>query len=214
MNSHATKFYGGLADSSRYEMYLEKHKKKQNKGARIPHGTFSYKTADSERQKCYNAEHRFIRKMDIKKYDTIEEMRKSAKVLYKTATWLKLWSKSIEDDVGKIFNSNPEIVMRKGRGGSTIGSTNGHTVYITGRGMDQYTLLHELAHTLGHMHHGRSFRQCLVSLVGVFMGAAHKKELKAQFKLAKLPCGEARKPMSFENWVATKNRMEKMREQL
>jgi hypothetical protein len=76
-----------------------------------------------------------------------------------------------------------------------------------------YTLLHELTHTLGHMHHGRSFRQALLKLVGQFMGAQFKKVLADSFKQNKLKCGDARKPMEFENWVAARDRMEKIREE-
>jgi hypothetical protein len=77
--------------------------------------------------------------------------------------------------------------------------------------MHKYILLHELAHCLGHMHHGRSFRQCVLELVGTFMGTAEKKLLKAQFKKHKLACGEAKKPMAFEQWNASRLRMEKLR---
>ena len=93
------------------------------------------------------------------------------------------------------------------------GYTDGKTVTLCPiTGFNKYILLHELAHCLGHMHHGRSFRQCLVSLVGTFMGANEKKILKNEFKRKGLSFGEARKPMSFDNWLASKQRMEKMRE--
>jgi hypothetical protein len=78
-------------------------------------------------------------------------------------------------------------------------------------GLDEYTLLHELAHCLGHMHHGRSFRRALLELVGGFMGTEAKKTLKEEFKKRKLSFGDARKPMEFEQWRASVQRMEKMR---
>ena len=79
-------------------------------------------------------------------------------------------------------------------------------------GLNKYTLLHELAHTLGHMHHGRSFRQCLLDLVGAFMGAKEKKILKDEFRKAKLAVGDARKPQTFEVWMKARERMAAMRE--
>ena len=72
--------------------------------------------------------------------------------------------------------------------------------------------MHELAHTLGHMHHGRSFRQTLLTLVGQFMGAKEKKTLKEEFKKKKLHSGDAKKPQEFDKWVETKERLEKMRD--
>jgi hypothetical protein len=63
------------------------------------------------------------------------------------------------------------------------------------------------------MHHGRSFRQALLKLVGQFMGAKFKKVLAESFKKNKLKCGDAGKAMSFENWVASRDRMEKIRQE-
>jgi hypothetical protein len=45
------------------------------------------------------------------------------------------------------------------------------------------------------------------------MGTQFKKVLADSFKQNKLKCGDARKPMSFENWVAARDRMEKIREE-
>ena len=48
-------------------------------------------------------------------------------------------------------------------------------------------------------------------MVGAFMGAKEKKLLKAEFKKRKLACGDARKPMTFEKWNASRIRMQEMR---
>jgi hypothetical protein len=48
-------------------------------------------------------------------------------------------------------------------------------------------------------------------MVGVFLGAEQKKILKEEFKSRKLSFGEARKPLSYEQWMAAKERMENMR---
>ena len=194
------------SDEHKYNCYLTKHKAKQNKGS---------KSRDSERKMTYAAENLFMRQVDIPTYDSVEEIRKLSKKIYKSKTWVKLWSKSIEDDVGRIFNSQPEIVVMSSRNKTLSGFTNGRTVTLCPiNGFNKYILLHELAHTLGHMHHGRSFRQCLVSLVGTFMGANEKKILKHEFKRKGLAFGEPRKPQTFEKWVESKNRMKKMREKL
>lgn len=188
----------------RYETYLLKHKAKQNRGAKH--------SRDTEKTKTYRAEWSFQSRAEIPDFKDLKEAQKFAKKLYKSKTWIKLWQKSVEEDVGKIFNGQPQVVGMARRSKTMSGCTDGMTVKLCPTsGLNKYVLLHELAHCLGHMHHGRSFRQCVLSLVGAFMGAKEKKILKEEFKKKKLACGEPRKPMSYENWVASVRRMEKIR---
>jgi len=188
----------------KYNQYLVKHREKQNKGS---------STRDSERQKTYAAENLFMRMCDNPTFDTLDEVTKFSRKIYKSKTWIKLWEKSIESDVARIFTAQPVIAQMNSRTKKMSGFTNGHTVTLCPiTGFNKYVLLHELAHTLGHMHHGRSFRQCLLSLVGTFMGAHEKKVLANEFKRKGLSYGDARKPQTFEVWMAAKQRMSKMRE--
>lgn len=188
----------------RYETYLLKHKAKQNRGAKY--------SRDTERLKTYKSEWAFQSRAEIPDFKNLTDAQNFANKLYKSKTWIKLWKKSVEEDVGKIFNGQPQVVGMERRSKTMSGYTNGTTVTLCPvTGMNKYVLLHELAHCLGHMHHGRSFRQCVLSLVGAFMGAKEKKILKEEFKKKKLACGEPRKPMSYENWVASVRRMEKVR---
>ena len=87
----------------------------------------------------------------------------------------------------------------------------GHITLDTKVGMNEYTVIHELAHCVGHWHHGRSFRQALLKLVSRFRGRATASFLKDEFKAGTLACGYGGKPLTFEKWVESKNRMEKMR---
>ena len=188
----------------RYETYLLKHKAKQNRGAKY--------SRDTEKTKTYRAEWSFQSRAEIPDFKNVKEAQKFAKKLYKTKTWSKLWKKAVDEDVSRIFNGTPDVVAMKSRSKTMSGYTNGSTVTLCPiTGMNKYVLIHELAHCLGHMHHGRSFRQCVLSLVGAFLGAKEKKILKEEFKKKKLACGEPRKPMSYENWVASVRRMEKIR---
>tara|TARA_B110000908_G_scaffold33424_1_gene40024 strand:- start:2067 stop:2657 length:591 start_codon:yes stop_codon:yes gene_type:complete len=188
----------------RYETYLLKHKAKQNRGAKY--------SRDTEKLKTYKSEWSFQSRAEIPDFKDLKEAQNFANKLYKSKTWIKLWKKSVEEDVGKIFSGQPQVVGMSRRSKTMSGYTNGTTVTLCPTtGMNKYVLLHELAHCLGHMHHGRSFRQCVLSLVGAFMGAKEKKILKEEFKKKKLACGEPRKPMSYENWVASVRRMEKVR---
>ena len=189
-------------DKLEYATYLLKHEQKQNKGA---------KTKDSERTRTYEAEWMFQRQIQDVKFADIAEAEKFAKKIYKSKTWQKLWQESINDNVAKIFDATPRIVAMSNRNKKNSGYTNGRVVTLAKTGLNSYTLLHELAHCLGHMHHGRSFRQCLLKLVGVFMGADEKAILKKEFKRKGLACGNARKALSYDKWIAARDRMEDLR---
>jgi len=191
----------------RYKTYLLKHEQKQNRGAKY--------SRDSERLKCYRAEWAFERQVDNPVFKDIKDAERYAKKIYKSKTWQKLWERSVNRDVSRIMAASPSIVAKqRSSGRGNAGHTNGFSVTLdTKVGLNKYTLLHELTHCLGHMHHGRSFRKTLLDMVGAFMGAKEKKLLKAEFKKRKLACGEARKPMDYDTWVASVKRMEKMREE-
>ena len=190
-----------------YKTYLLKHKAKQNKGAG--------RSRDSERSKCYSAEFAMQRRCakKIPEFKDIKEAQKFAKKIYKSKTWQKLWRESTNNDVTRLFFSTPEVVSKfKNSGRGTAGFTNGQKVTLDTRvGLNKYTLLHELTHCLGHMHHGRSFRYTLLKMVGAFMGAKEKKILASEFKKRKLAYGKAKKPLEFEQWKEMRNRLEKIR---
>ena len=192
-------------DRVEYQTYLLKHEAKQNKGARG--------SRDTERKKTYESEWAFQKRVQIPQFQDLAEAQRFAKKIYKSKTWQKLWEQSANKDVTRLLASNPRVVAKqRNTGRGTAGFTNGYTVTLDSHvGFDAYTLIHELTHCLGHMHHGRSFRKTLLSMVGVFLGAEHKKVLKEEFKNRKLACGEPRKPLTFEQWKAARDRMEKMR---
>ena len=189
-----------------YKEYLRKFKHKQNRGAggRV----------DSERSKTYAAEHAFIRKFKVKQFKSLKEAQKRAKQIYETKKWQKVWQLERNTDrVTSTLQRQPVVVLKeRNTGRGTAGWTDGRTVTLDSHaGLDEYTLLHELAHCLGHMHHGRSFRRALLELVGAFIGSEAKKTLKAEFKKRKLACGKASKPMNIEQWRFAKQRMENIR---
>jgi len=190
-------------DKLEYATYLLKHEQKQNRGE---------KCKDSERLKTYRAEWMFQRQIQDVEFADLKEAQKFAKKIYKSKTWQKLWKESVENNVAKLFDSNPQVVAMSKRNKKLSGFTNGRTVTLSESGLNRYTLLHELTHCLGHMHHGRSFRQTLLKMVGVFMGAEEKKILKNEFKRKGLACGNARKALSYDKWIAARDRMEALRE--
>ena len=191
-------------DSLQYATYLLKHEQKQNRGE---------KCKDSERLKTYRAEWMFQRQVDDTKFADIKEAQKFAKRVYKSKKWGKLWKASCENNMTRLLAGTPRVVAMQKRSKTMSGYTDGMTVSLCPiSGLSKYTLLHELTHCLGHMHHGRSFRQTLLEMVGAFMGSAEKKILKNEFKRKGLACGNARKPLTYEKWLETRDRMEALRE--
>jgi predicted metal-dependent hydrolase len=187
-----------------YNEYLRNHAKKQNKGSR---------GKDSERQKTYEAEWRYQANHGSgREFTDINEVQKYVDKITKSKTYSKLVAEG--SSIERLFTNNRVKVATKYRntGRGTAGrATQGHITLDTKVGMNEYTVLHELAHCVGHWHHGRSFRKCLLKLVSRFMSAADAQFLKEEFKAGKLSVGNARKPMTFDQWIASKNRMEKMR---
>ena len=159
-------------------------------------------SVDSEKQKVYDSEWAFQKNVNIKKFKDIREAEKRMKQI----TSSKLWS----DLAGK-----PTSLEHTGRMKRYAGMA-----YWTGKiklansGLDEYTLIHELAHqTPNAMHHGVQFRMNVIRLVSRFMGTDAAKELKAQFKKRKLKLSMS-EPRSPESWFKSYKRMENIRERL
>jgi hypothetical protein len=186
-----------------YGEYVRKHSHKQNRGAAG--------RRDSEKGKTYEAEFAFHKRVNIKKFKDLKEAQKRAKQIYATKKWQKVWR--LERDTTRDLMKQPAVVLKeRNTGRGFAGWTDGWAVVLDAKaGLDEYTLLHELAHCLGHMHHGRSFRRALLELVGAFMGTEAKKILKEEFTKRKLKCGKASKPLTYAQWKASRERMEKLR---
>jgi putative metallohydrolase (TIGR04338 family) len=194
-----------------YNEYLREHQVRQNKGER---------GRDTERTKTYRAEWNFY---DTNGYglefENIAEVQKYIDKVTKSKTYIKLWQEAYESrkdkDFGAIFRGTQVSVAAKQRNGAGNAGIayveNNHIVLDTKTGMNEYTVLHELAHCVGHPHHGRSFRRTLVKLTSRFMGTEAANALKVEFKQRKLPYGEPRKPKTFDQWMAAKARMENIR---
>ena len=186
-----------------YAEYKRKHSHKQNRGAAG--------RVDSEKSKTYQAEFAFQRRYKVKDFKNLKEAQKRAKQIYATKKWQKVWK--LEGRTDRNLMKQPAVVLKeRNTGRGTAGWTDGWSVVLDSKaGLDEYTLLHELAHCLGHMHHGRSFRRALLELVGAFIGVDAKKILKEEFAKRKLKCGKARQPLTYTQWKAARKKMEEIR---
>ena len=186
-----------------YAEYKRKHSHKQNRGAAG--------RVDSEKSKTYQAEFAFQKRVKVKEFENLKEAQKRAKQIYATKKWQKVWK--LESRTDRDLMKQPAVVLKeRNTGRGTAGWTDGWSVTLDSKaGLDEYTLLHELTHCLGHMHHGRSFRRALLELVGAFIGSDAKKILKEEFTKRKLKYGKARQPLTFAQWNAARKKMEMIR---
>jgi hypothetical protein len=157
---------------------------------------------DSTRGKTYKAEWKFqqLHKADIKTFKTEKQVQAYVKRVLNSKLWQEMTN-------GKHVDVSVRTI-----GHRTAGRAYGYKIEINSmNGMDQYTILHELAHCAGHMHHDVSFRLCALKLVSRFIGREAAKTLKACFKEQKLRMTMPTGYSDPETWLANYKKMEKVR---
>jgi len=172
----------------------------------IKTGRLQNSYVDSGRNKVYKSEWATEAKFpEVKKSMTEKEITKFFKRVVKSKTYQTLSEKG---------NSNPKLEFMK---------TVNYNARIAGQatygkirlqpscGMNKWVVLHELAHTAGHMHHDVPFRQTLVKLISRFLGTEVAKELKRQFRARKVKMTVSQVIMSPEKWLDNYNKMAALR---
>ena len=182
-------------DAVKYGQYVER-KSQQKKTGRTAN-------KDSSKSKVYQAEWKFQASYDQDAPLTeIEAIKYVSRV-----TKSKLW---------KELAGGKEIYVRMmkdmGHHAAVAGRAYGRSIQLAPRHSTKYTILHELAHCAGCMHHDVTFRQTLVKLVSRFMGVAASKALKNEFKAMGLKMSVRTKILSPLEWLESKNKMKKLRE--
>jgi hypothetical protein len=183
--------------------YADYFSKKQKA---IKTGRLQNSYVDSGRNKVYKSEWATEAKFpEVKKSMTEKEITKFFKRVVKSKTYQTLSEKG---------NSNPKLEFMK---------TVNYNARIAGQatygkirlqpscGMNKWVVLHELAHTAGHMHHDVPFRQTLVKLISRFLGTEVAKELKRQFRARKVKMTVSQVIMSPEKWLDNYNKMATLR---
>jgi hypothetical protein len=183
--------------------YADYFSKKQKA---IKTGRLQNSYVDSGRNKVYKSEWATEAKFpEVKKSMTEKEITKFFKRVVKSKTYQTLSEKG---------NSNPKLEFMK---------TVNYNARIAGQatygkirlqpscGMNKWVVLHELAHTAGHMHHDVPFRQTLVKLISRFLGVEVAKELKRQFRKNKVKMTVSQVIMSPEKWLDNYNKMAALR---
>ena len=173
----------------------------------IKTGRLQNSYVDSGRNKVYKSEWATEAKFpEVKKSMTEKEITKFFKRVVKSKTYQALSEKG---------NSNPSLEFMKTvnynariAGQATYG---GRIRLQPSCGMNKWVVLHELAHTAGHMHHDVPFRQALVKLISRFLGTEVAKELKRQFRQRKVKMNVSQTIKSPEKWLEDYNKMAAMR---
>jgi hypothetical protein len=170
----------------------------------IKTGRLQNSYVDSGRNKVYKSEFATERKFPQAQL-TEKEITKFFKRVVKSKTYQTLSEKG---------NSNPRLeFMKTVKYNARIAgqATYGMVRLQPSCGMTKWVVLHELAHTAGHMHHDVPFRQALVKLISRFLGTEVAKELKRQFRERKVKMTVSQVIMSPEKWLENYNKMAALR---
>jgi hypothetical protein len=167
-------------------------------------GRVSYRK-DGSQNKCYRAEWNFNARNGYGiEFADIEEAQKYCERIMKSKTYKELG--------GKLSF----VVPRKNMGSRSrftgMAYPDGRIQLSPNGGMNQYTLLHELAHQCGARHHDVKFRQILVRLVSRFMGRDMAKKLKQEFRNVGLKMSQRSTIKSPQQWLQDYFKMQKLRE--
>ena len=183
--------------------YADYFSKKQKA---IKTGRLQNSYVDSGRNKVYKSEWATEAKFpEVKKSMTEKEITKFFKRVVKSKTYQTLSEKG---------SSNPRLeFMKTVKYNARIAgqATYGMVRLQPSCGMTKWVVLHELAHTAGHMHHDVPFRQTLVKLISRFLGTEVAKELKRQFRARKVKMTVSQVIMSPEKWLDNYNKMAALR---
>ena len=188
--------------ANKYANYFHK------KSRAIRTGRLQASGVDSGRSKVYSAEFAVQRKYpDSSQNMTEKEATRYFKRIIKSKTYQNL--------CGSNGRTSPTLRFMKASSSPRVAGTAGWNGVVSLRphcGTNKYTILHELAHTAGNMHHDVGFRVDLVKLVSRFLGTDMAKDLKKEFRSRKLKMSVSQNIMSPLKWLEGYKRMAAMRD--
>ena len=148
---------------------------------------------DSEMTKVYRCEWKLQAKYPIiNEVLSKEEAEKYVKRILKSKYW---------KDNGRGRSIIVEWYKDMGGRRAVNGTAYGSMIKLSPSGSSKYVIIHELVHCMGYMNHGRGFRNKLVEMVSRFLGRDIAKQLKLNFREAKLKMNKPRPPLSYDEWL-------------
>ena len=184
------------SDIMSYLAYLNKKQTLIETGRK--HGKYR---RDSDRSKVYKSEFKYERTYGTgKQFKNLAEAQKYCDHVLASKTWQKM-------------SNNTHIALSTMYGNRTAGRAWRNNIDLNVKGgMNQYVLLHEMAHCAGNMHHDTQFRIDLLKLVSRFIGKEQAEYLKACFKEKKLKLKINTNIMKPDAWMKMNKRMEMARD--
>lgn len=187
--------------ANKYANYVEK-KTRQIKRNRLQNSH-----VDSGRNKVYQSEFATERKFpECRKPMTEKEITKYFNRVVKSKTYQSLVTERGQTNPALRFMKEVKYNARVAGQASYRG-----VALQPSCGMNKWVVLHELAHTAGHMNHDVGFRQTLVKLISRFLGTEVAKELKAQFRSRKVKMSVSQTIKSPLKWLEDYRKMETLR---
>lgn len=187
--------------ANKYANYVEK-KTRQIKRNRLQNSH-----VDSGRNKVYQSEFATERLFpECRKSMTEKELTKFYNRVVKSKTYQSLVTERGQTNPALRFMKEVKYNAR------VAGQASYRGVAIQPScGMNKWVVLHELAHTAGHMNHDIGFRQTLVKLISRFLGTEVAKELKRQFRSRKVKMTVSQTIKSPLKWLEDYRKMETLR---
>ena len=184
--------------AGKYSEYVSKKKRI------ISHGKVSDR--DTKVNKLYDIENETVQQFELSKLDW-EASEKFFNKVIKSKTWKKL----CDNTEGRADRSyiKPTIVQKEMKHWAGMATYDGKLILKESN--CPYTILHELAHLCGNMHHNIGFRRDVLILASRFISPTFAKTLKKNFKDAGL---KIKVPMNIKTptaWLESYNKMTMMR---
>jgi len=166
---------------------------------------------DSKMNKVYAAENHSAQKFkDQLPPLSDKEMNKAFKRIVKSKTYQKL----VEAKSQAKGHSQPSLVIKDRLNGNCQGWAHPNGIIELRTNRNLYILLHELAHTAGHMHHDVGFIQAVLKLSSRFISREFAKELKKTFKKLKIKTTISTHIKTPQEWLKDYERLSGARKKL
>lgn len=190
-----------VSESEAYDRYLMRMRRKKALAK-----TGQTASTDSQMNKLYEAERKYMKGREFVTFKTLPQAQAYTKWVMKSKTFQKL--ARTKSKYFSVYTSKAASYLAMACPNELIISE----YWLNEGKINDYVILHELAHVAGYYHHDVGFRKCLLKLVSRFLGVEEAKALKAEFKEAKLKLSYGSLQTKSENeWRKSYNKMKMMR---
>lgn len=158
---------------------------------------------DSQTERVYSAEYKFEQEFDVGVFENEQSIQKFTKKVLESDTWKQIQFNNLFAEYS-IKTPKIRVVCKKTPKGIVAHAYHDGLIVLntTPEGMNKFTLLHELAHQAGYMHHDWGFVHAFVVLVEEFMGKKEGQRFKEILTGRKVKFSAKRKTPKFPTeWI-------------